>query len=78
MESIARSKKASILFYSILFYSILFYSIVARLGYFPNQDNIYFLSRKMRAAEALGLGAFNLFLYGGGIMSRLPVEVIYE
>ncbi len=32
----------------------------------------------MCAAVALGVGAFNLFLYGGGIMSRLPVEVIYE
>ena len=63
---------------SILFYSILFYSIVAHLGYFLNLDNIYFLNRKMCAAVALGLGAFNLFLYGVGFMNRLPVEVVYE
>ena len=52
VESIARSKKASILFCSVLFCSVLFCG--ARLGYFLNQDNMNFLNRKMCAAVALG------------------------
>ncbi len=67
VESIARSKKASILFYSILFYSILFYSCALRV-FSKSGQNIFSQSKD---ACRRGFGH-------GGIMSRLPVEVIYE